>query len=442
MASVAFEVVFILVLILANGLLAMAEIAIISSRKARLQQRADEGDQKSQAALDLSRDPADFLSTVQIGITLIGVLAGAFGGATIADQISTWLSQIPILVPYSEVIGVSIVVILITYFTLVLGELVPKRLALSSPERVAASVATPMNRLSRLASPLVGLLSSSTNLVLRLLGVRPSREPPVTEEEIKVMIEQGKVAGVFAEVEQDMIEAVFRLGDRRVGTIMTPRTEISWLDLDESIEEIQQVLLGSLYSRFPVARGNLDQVVGLVQAKDVLAGCVLGKPFSVEAVLQQPLYIPETMPALKVLELFRESRVHTALVIDEFGGLQGMVTLFDIMESIVGDIPDAGEITEPDVIQRDDRTWLVDGMLPVDEFKELFDIDILPGEARGFYQTVGGFVMTHLGRIPESSDKFDWSGIRFEIVDMDGLRVDKIMITIIDNIDNIDNEEK
>jgi len=414
----------------------MAEIAIISARKARLQQRAEEGDQKSQAALELSSNPTDFLSTVQIGITLIGVLAGAFGGATIAEQITSWLSQIPALEPYSGVMGVSTVVILITYFTLVLGELVPKRLALSNRERVAASVANPMYRLSRLASPLVRLLSSSSDLVLRLLGVRPSREPPVTEEEIKLMIEQGTEAGVFAEVEQEMVEAVFRLGDRRVGTIMTPRTEIYWIDLDESIEEIQLMLLGSSYSRFPVAKGSLDQVVGLVQAKDVLAGCVLGKPFSVEEVIQQPLYLPETMPALKVLELFRESRVHTALVIDEFGGLQGMVTLFDIMESIVGDIPAAWEIAEPDVIQRDDRTWLVDGMLPVDEFKDLFDLDILPGEERGYYQTVGGFIMTHLGRIPESSDKFDWSGIRFEVVDMDGLRVDKIMITIIDNIDN------
>lgn len=433
MAGVAVEVIIILVLILANGLLAMAEIAIISARKARLLQRAEEGDQKSQAALDLSSAPADFLSTVQIGITLIGVLAGAFGGATIADQISTWLSRVPALAPYSGAIGVAIVVIVITYFTLVLGELVPKRLALSNPERVAASVAIPMHRLSRLASPLVALLSKSSNLALRLLGVRPSTDPPVTEEEIKVMIEQGTEAGVFAEVEQDMVEAIFRLGDRRVGTIMTPRTEIIWINMDESIEEIQRKLLGSAYSRFPVARGGLDQVVGLVQAKDFLAGCVMGKPLNLEAVLSQPLYIPETMPALKVLELFRESRVHIALVIDEFGGLQGLVTLFDILESIVGDIPDAGEAFEPEVVQRDDGTWLVDGRLPVDEFKELFNLSDLPDEERGYYQTIGGFVMSQLGRVPESGDYFDWSTIRFEVVDMDGMRVDKVLLTIFGN---------
>lgn len=432
MARVALEIIFILILILANGVLALAEIAIISARKARLLQRSEDGDQKSQIALDLSNDPADFLSTVQIGITLIGVLAGAFGGATIAEQISNWLSQIPILASYSGVIGVATVVILITYFTLVLGELVPKRLALSNPERVAVSVAAPMQRLSRLASPLVALLSVSSDLALRLLGVRPSMEPPVTEEEIKVMIDLGTAAGVFAEVEQDMVEAVFRLGDRRVGTIMTPRTEIIWLDLNGSIEEIQMKLLGSSYSRFPVAKGSLDQVAGLVLAKDILASCMMGKPLNIESVLQQPQFIPETMPALKVLELFRESRVHIALVIDEFGGLQGLVTLFDILESIVGDIPDAGEAAEPEVVQRDDGSWLVDGRLPVDEFKALFNLNDLPDEERGYYQTIGGFVMSQLGRVPESSDYFDWSMLRFEVVDMDGMRVDKILITTID----------
>lgn len=432
MARVALEIIFILILILANGVLALAEIAIISARKARLLQRSEDGDQKSQIALDLSNDPADFLSTVQIGITLIGVLAGAFGGATIAEQISNWLSQIPILASYSGVIGVVTVVILITYFTLVLGELVPKRLALSNPERVAVSVAAPMQRLSRLASPLVALLSASSDLALRLLGVRPSMEPPVTEEEIKVMIDLGTAAGVFAEVEQDMVEAVFRLGDRRVGTIMTPRTEIIWLDLNGSIEEIQMKLLGSSYSRFPVAKGSLDQVAGLVLAKDILAGCMMGKPLNIESVLQQPQFIPETMPALKVLELFRESRVHIALVIDEFGGLQGLVTLFDILESIVGDIPDVGEAVEPEVVQRDDGSWLVDGRLPVDEFKALFNLNDLPDEERGYYQTIGGFVMSQLGRVPESSDYFDWSMLRFEVVDMDGMRVDKILITTID----------
>lgn len=435
MVGVGIEIIFILVLILANGILAMAEIAIVSARKARLQQQAEEGDQKSQAALDLRNDPTNFLSTVQIGITLVGVLAGAFGGATIARQISDWLSRIPALAPYGEVIGVIIVVILITYFTLVLGELVPKRLALNTPERIAASIATPMHRLSRLASPLVALLSISSDFALRILGVEPSSDPPVTEEEIKVMIEQGTQAGVFAEAEQDMVEAIFRLGDRRVGNLMTPRTEIIWIDLDESLEEIQRKMLGSSYSRFPVAKGSLDQVIGLVQAKDVLASCMLGKPIDLEAVLCQPLFVPETMLALKVLELFRESRVHTALVIDEFGGLEGLVTLFDILESIVGDIPAAGGIAKPEVIQRADGTWLVDGMLPVDEFKEMFHLNDLPDEGRGYYQTLGGFVMTQLGRIPVASDYFELSGMRYEVVDMDALRVDKVLISLCEDED-------
>lgn len=422
------EAIFILVLILANGVLAMAEIAVISARKARLQQRADEGDEQASAALKLANDPADFLSTVQVGITLVGVLAGAFGGATIAGQISGWVAGFPLLAPYSSAIGVAVVVILITYFSLVLGELVPKRLALNDPERVAMLVAAPMRFLSRLASPLVRFLSKSSTLVLRLLGAKPSDEPPVTEEEIKVMIAQGTQAGVFAEAEQDMVQAIFRLGDRRVGTLMTPRTELVWLDLDDPMEENQRKILGSIHSRFPVAQGSLDHVVGVVQAKDLLASCMAGIEFTLKDVLCQPLFVPESMPALKVLELFRESRVHTALVIDEYGGFQGLVTLFDILESIVGEIPDAGDLSELEVIQREDGTWLVDGMLPIDELKEIFHLSTMPGEERGYYQTVGGFVMTSLGRIPVASDHFVWSGLRFEVVDMDGLRVDKVLI--------------
>ena len=428
MSGITLEVIFILILILANGILAMAEIAVISARKARLQQRADGGDEKARAALNLANDPTDFLSTVQIGITLVGVLAGAFGGATIAAQISDWVTGFPPLAPYSAAIGVGVVVLLITYFSLVLGELVPKRLALNNPERIATLMAAPMLLLSRLTSPLVRLLSISSNLVLRLLGAKPSDEPPVTEEEIKVMIEQGTQAGVFAEAEQDMVQAVFRLADRRVGTLMTPRTDVVWLDLDDTLEENHRKLIGSAHSRFPVAQGSLDYVVGVVLAKDLLSSCITGKTLDLREVLLSPMFVPESMPALHVLEQFRESRIHTALVIDEYGGFQGLVTLFDILESIVGEIPDFGDISELEVTQREDGTWLVDGMLPVDELKEIFHLSTLPGEERGYYQTVGGFMMTFLGRIPVASDHFVWSGLRFEVVDMDGLRVDKILI--------------
>jgi putative hemolysin len=289
-------------------------------------------------------------------------------------------------------------------------------------------MAAPMLLLSRLTSPLVRLLSISSNLVLRLLGAKPSDEPPVTEEEIKVMIEQGTQAGVFAEAEQDMVQAVFRLADRRVGTLMTPRTDVVWLDLDDTLEENQRKIFGSAHSRFPVAEGSLDHVVGVVLAKDLLSSCITGKTLDLREVLLSPMFVPESMPALHVLEQFRESRIHTALVIDEYGGFQGLVTLFDILESIVGEIPDAGDLADLEVTQREDGTWLVDGMLPVDELKEIFHLSTLPGEERGYYQTVGGFMMTFLGRIPVASDHFIWSDLRFEVVDMDGLRVDKILI--------------
>jgi putative hemolysin len=426
--GVTFEIIVLLVLIIANGALAMAEIAVITARKARLQKRAEEGDEKARSALGLANDPGDFLSTVQIGITLVGVLAGAFGGATIANHLASLIATIPALAPYSTVVGVGIVVILITYFTLVLGELVPKRLALNNPEAIAMAVAHPMSILSRLTSPLVKLLSKSSEGVLHLMGVKPKNEPPVTEEEIRVMIDQGTRAGVFEEVEQDMVEAIFRLGDRRVGTLITPRTEVIWLDLDDPIEDIQRKIMSSDYSRFPVAQGSLDHVIGLVQAKDLLAKTFSGEPLNLKSVMVQPLYVPETMPAFKVLELFRESRVHTALVIDEYGGFQGLVSLFDIMEAIVGEIPEIGEITEPEIVQREDGSWLIDGKLPVDEFKVLFHLKGMPDQERNYYQTVGGFVMTYLGHVPEAGDHFEWSGLRFEVMDMDGLRVDKVLI--------------
>jgi magnesium and cobalt exporter, CNNM family len=432
-ANVAWEGLIILVLILANGLLAMAEFAVVSARKARLQQLANRGDEKARAALELATHPADFLSTVQIGITLVGILAGAFGGATIARDIAAGLAKIPWLAPYSSAIGFGIVVVVITYFSLVLGELVPKRVALSRAERIASALAAPMGWLSRLSHPLVRLLSGSSDAVLHLFGLKQAQEPPVTEEEIKVLIDQGTRAGVFAEVEQDMVEAVFRLGDRRVGTLMTPRTQIVWLDLEESVEETKQKIIGSDHARFPVAEGGLDNVVGIVQAKDLLESLLVGKPLDLKAEMIQPLIVPESMPALKVLELFRQSRIHTALVIDEFGGLQGLVTIFDLLESIVGDIPEEGEIVEPEVVQREDGSWLIDGRLPVDEFKEFFHLHNLPEEDRGYYQTVGGFVMSYLGRIPTAADHFEWSQWHFEVVDMDGFRVDKVLLVPLDH---------
>lgn len=429
MPSVLAQVIVVLFLILINGLFAMSEIAVVSARKARLKQRADAGDPRAKIALELAETPNRFLSTIQIGITLVGILAGAFGGATLAKDLGAYLGHIPLLKPYSEAIGLAVVVLVTTYLSLVLGELVPKRLALSNPERIAALIAAPMRALSFIAYPAVRLLSLSTEVTLRILGIRPSSEPPVTEEEIKVLLEQGTEAGVFQEVEQDMVESVLLLDERRAASLMTPRPDIAWLDIDDPPEEIRRKLITSPYSRFPVCQGSLDNVLGEVEARDLLARSLCGEPFDLRDMLRKPLYVPETMPALKVLEAFKKSGTQMALVIDEYGSIQGLVTLKDILEAIVGDIPSAEELAEPQAVRREDGSWLLDGMLPIEEFKELLGIEELPGEDQGLYQTVAGFVITQLGRIPVAADHFEWGNLRFEVMDMDGNRVDKVLVT-------------
>jgi putative hemolysin len=422
------QISIILLLVLANGLFSMSEMAVVSSRKVRLQQHAEEGRRGATMAYELANNPNRFLSTVQIGITLIGILAGALGGATVATRIGAYLAQISWLAPYSEAIAVALVVLGTTYLSLVIGELAPKRLALNDPERIAMAVSGLMRSLSVVASPAVRLLSASTDLILRILGVKPSLEPPVTEEEIKVLLEQGTEAGVFEAAEQDLVESVFTLGDRRASALMTPRHEVAWLDVEDPPEVLERKIVDCPYSRFPVAQGSLDNVLGEVDAKDLLARSLAGEPFNLRAMVRKPLYVPEIMPALKVLEVFKQSGTQMAMVLDEYGSIQGLVTLTDILEAIVGDIPSAEELAEPPVVQREDGSWLLDGMLPVDEFKELFQLEDLPGEEQGLYQTLGGFVMSQIGRIPTAADHFEWLGLRFEILDMDGPRVDKVLV--------------
>ena len=428
MPHITLEILVIFLLFIANGIFAMSEIAVVSAKRVRLQERANKGDAGARLALELANAPQDFLSSVQIGITLVGILMGALGGGTLAAAVAANLERVPLLSPYSKALGVGIVVLGLTYLSLVIGELVPKRLALNSPERIASAVARPMRWLAVLASPVVRLLTVSTNVLLRILRVKPSTEPPVTEEEIQVLIEQGTQAGVFEEAEQDMVTGVFRLGDRHVSTIMTPRTEIVWLDLEDSPEETRRKITESGHTQFPVGQGSLDNILGVVQSKDLLTRCLANQlPVDLKAVLQRPLLVPETKPVLQAIELFRESRKHIALVIDEYGGLQGMVTINDILEGIVGDLPAMGEAA-PGAVQREDGSWLLDGLMPVDEFKEILQVGELPGEERGYYHTLGGFVMTHLGRIPSAADHFEWNGLRFEVVDMDGRRVDKVLV--------------
>jgi len=428
MSSVTFELLILLFLLIANGVFAMSEIAIVSARKARLQQWANEGNTKARAALDLANAPNQFLATIQIGITLVGILAGAFGSATLAKELAVVLNDLPLLAPYSQAISFGVVVISITYLSLIVGELVPKRLALNSPERIASAIASPMRGLSHLAYPAVRLLSISTDAVLRLLGIQPTAEPPVTEEEIRVLIDQGTRAGMFEAAEQAMVGRVFRLGDRRVSAVMTPRTEIVWLDRNASPEEIRRTIAESVHSRFVVAQGSLDNVLGVVHAKDLLARSLGTQAIDLFVSLQQPLFVPESMQALALLELFKQSGTHIALVMDEYGGIQGLVTPSDILEAIVGDLPLPGEQAEPQVVQREDGSWLLDGMVSVDEFKELLHLSDLPGEDQGLYKTLAGFVMMQLGRIPQAAHSFEWEGLRFEVMDMDGNRVDKVLV--------------
>lgn len=419
-----FALLFLILLTILNAFFVMAEAALISARRAKLQQQANEGDLKARAALELVSNPNRLLSTTQIGITLIVIFSGAFGEATLTEDLSTLVQRIPWLADYSQPISLALVVLGITYVSLVIGELVPKRLALHNPERIAGFVAAPMQWLSALAHPAISVLSVSTELILRLLGAQPSQDPPITEEEIRVLMEQGTQAGVFDEAEQDMVTAVFRLGDRRAGELMVPRTEIMWLDLEDSLEEIIDTITGSGYSRFPVCQDDLDHVIGIVQSKDLLARSLTGQPLDLKHSLRPPLFVPESNQVVKVLELFKQSQMPLALVIDEYGGTQGLITLNDILEAIVGDV----EVDEPQAVQRQDGSWLLDGTLLVEEFKEILELEVLPAEAEGYYQTLGGFVMMCLGRIPTEGDYFQWHNLRFEVVDMDGRRVDKVLV--------------
>lgn len=423
------EITIIFLLLIINGVFAMSELGILSARKIRLQQKSEEGDKSARVALELAESPNRFLSTVQIGITLVGILAGAFGGATLAERLGVLLARIDWLKPYATGVAFAIVVLLTTFFTLVIGELIPKRLALNNPEKTALAMAKPMRFLSRIAAPVVSLLSASTDFGLRLLGITPPAEPPVTEEEIRVLMEQGTQVGVFEAAEQDMVEGIFRLNARYIDAIMTPRTEIEWLDLSESREEILADLLSSNHSRFPVGVDNLDNVQGILRAKDFLEKLVAGEPFEIRALLVPPLFVPDSMSALKVLELIKEAGVHEALVIDEYGGLLGMVTLYDVLKAIVGDIPGPGDDTEPEAVQREDGSWLLDGLLDIVDLKEILDVDELPEEDRIGFQTLGGFVMSQVGSIPTSGHSFDWNGYKFEILDMDGRRVDKVLVS-------------
>ena len=421
------EILILILLILTNGFFSLAEMAIVSARKVRLQQRAEDGSKGAETALVLARHPTRFLSTVQTGITLIGILSGAFGGATIAEWLAGYFARYPALQPYSEAIGVGVVVTLVTYFSLVIGELVPKRLALNNAESIATSVAPLMDFVSKAARPVVSLLSASTEMLVRLLRIKPTGEPAITEEEIKILIEQGRQTGIFEDVEQEIVERVFRLSDRTVNSLMTHRSEIVWLDVEDPLDENLNKVLASGHTNFVVCKGNFDKVIGILRAKDLLREYAAGRPVAIPESLPMPPFVPEGTKALEVVARLRHDKSPVAIIVDEYGTIDGMVTLTDILEAIVGDIPALDDEGEPSARQREDGSWLLDGMMPVDELQMLLDLDDLP-EDSDHYDTVGGLFMAQMGRVPTVGDKFEWNGLRFEVMDMDGHRVDKVMV--------------
>ncbi|MFZ5557436.1 MAG: hemolysin family protein [Pseudomonadota bacterium] len=420
------DLLIIVTLIVANGMLAMSELAVVSSNRARLRRSANAGDAGALAALDLAERPSVFLSTVQIGITAVGIFSGAFGEATLARSLSAWVAGWPAFAPYSDAIALAIVVTGITYLSLIVGELVPKQIALHDPERVARLVARPMRWLSLAAYPLVQLLSVSSQAVLRLLGSKPGREATVSEEEIRAMLMEGARLGVLEKSEHELVKNVFRLDDRPASVLMTPRADLVYLDVEEPPGKHRETIIASPHSYYPVCAGGLEQVLGVVRTRDLLARQLRGEALDLGAALQEPLLVPQWRSGIDVLEQLKRSRSHFCLVVDELGAVQGALTLHDILEAIVGEI---GPSAEPQWVRRDDGSWLVDGMVFADDVKEKLGLRRLPGEGEEDYDTLGGMVMTRMGRVPGVGEHFDWEGHRFEVVDMDGKRVDRVLIT-------------
>ena len=429
MSGLSLTIFLILLLLLANGLFAMAEIAVVASRKARLKNMADAGNPGAKLALALANSPGRFLSTVQVGITFVGVLASALGGADIAERLGVVFKRIPALENYADILAITIVVGAITYLSVIIGELVPKRIALGNPERIASALARPMFGLSKMFSPLVNLLNFSSDFLMAALGIRKPKESVVSEEEVRVLIDEGLSAGIFKKAEKEMVESVFELDEQIAGDLMTPRARMIWLSLDDADEENWRRIAGSGHSHFPVYQETRDNVVGMVSVKSLWANLSLAGRVELRALLTPPLYVPTTMPAGKLIEEFKKSGKHLSLVVDEFGGLQGLVTLNDVMMAIVGNLPEREQRHEPKAILRPDGSWLIDAMMDIDEIKKSLGIEEdLPGEEINRYSTLGGFILSQLGHIPREAEKFRWDRFEFEVIDMDRQRIDKVLV--------------
>lgn len=429
MSAVSNELIILFLLLVANGIFSMAEIAVVSVRKARLKSLADEGHKRAKTTLAIAQQPAHFLSAVQVGITLIGIMAGTFGGATLTEQLVPVLQKLPVVASHAHGAAIAIVVTGITLASVVIGELVPKRLGLAYTEPIALLLTPTISRFSRLVDPIVSLLTFTTDGVLKLLGLRTQpTETPVSEEEVNSLIEQGLSAGVFNKTEKEMVAGVLELDQLPVTALMTPRPKIVFLNLDDPDEINWRKIVASGHSYFPVYQGNRDQVLGMVAVKALWAHSAIGLTTSLKNLLVSPLVVPETMSAIHLLEAFKKASKHIALVTDEFGAIQGIVTLIDVLEAIVGDLPNMGPRIAPAAKQREDGSWLIDATLATNELKTILQLDVLPDEDRADFQTVGGFIVTRLGRIPVAGDYFDYAGWRFEVVDMDRHRVDKILV--------------
>ena len=417
------EIVIIIGLVLLNGILSMSEIALVSARKSKLEVEAKNGVKSAKTALKLMSHPDKFFSTIQIGITLIGILTGLYSGEAFAADLANVVDDFPLLAPYSLIISKTIIVIAVTFVTLIIGELVPKRLGMGFAEEIAKVMASPMLILSVFASPFVWLLSNSTRLVIRLFGIKSMDESKVTEEEIKAIVKEGFDGGEVQEVEQDIVERVFNLGDRNIGSIMTHRAELVWIDLDDSKEAIKEKVQEHLYNVYPVASDKLDNVVGVVHLKS-LFGNIDSTDFSLKQIIRPAYFLPENLSVYNALEQFKQSRAKYCIVTDEFGGIQGVVTLKDIMEALIGQLPEVGE--ELDIVERSDGTLLVDGQLSFYDFLDHFDmVDLY---SKHDYNTISGLILEKLERVPRTGEKLEWLSFVFEIVDMDGVRIDKILV--------------
>lgn len=419
------EILAVLLLVLANGFLAMSEMAIVSSRKSRLSPLVSQGRRGARTALNLLADRGRFLPTVQIGITFVGIVSGALSGATLGQRLGAWLDTIPAVSPYGGRLGVGITVVGITYLSLIMGELVPKRIALARPERIACAVSGTMRVLSLAAAPAIWILHASTEAALRLFRIPASRETAVTEEEVKFLIAEGTRAGVFVPQEQEMIKGVLRMADRPVRVVMTPRARIAWIDIHAGREAVLDLLEQHAFSRLLVCDGSVDHPVGSVHCRELLPQALRGRGLDLAALMTPLRFVPAHTTVLNLLDLFRREKTHLAIVVDEYGATDGLVTLTDVLESIAGDLPEQGDSPGPRITRRVDGSWLVDGAVPVDEVEAATGIGMGEG-----VNTLAGFVLQHLGRLPDPGTVIEHDNARFEVVDMDGRRIDKVLISV------------